>query len=183
MAEAQASNPFGEGLVIERSDEPMPKRIVAGRESIPNPFIDAVRDSYAESLDPKVGQDKAVRAINVPVDKKGVTVRTVTRKVTKNGKTTITGTQFQQHTNITTALYLLRQAAIKNDCGVRIVVDYDKETVPTVTTKVDDKDVTLTDVTLNKFRVKDGKVRVRFLGQKKKEAAKDSKKSDEENAA
>lgn len=170
------------GLTIERS-EPLPKRIVAGRESIPNPFIEAVADSFRESKE--AGQDKAVRAIYVPVDKAGTTVRTTTRK-DKNGK--VTGTQWQQHTNVNTALYLLRQAAIKNDIGVRIVVDYTQETVPTVTTKHDDKNVTLKDVTLNKFKPQatgahKGLVRIRFLGQPKKQAKTDKNAAPEANAA
>jgi hypothetical protein len=171
MSENDAGAIFG-GLTIERSDEALPKRIVGGRESIPNPFIDAVRDSFNEAK--SAGPDKAVRAIYVPVDAKGTTVRTVARK-DKNGKAT--ATQYQQHDNVSTALYLLRQAAIKNGVGVRIVVDYDTATVPTVTAKVDDKERTFKDVTLHKFKVakageRAGRVRVRFVGQAKKAAKK-----------
>lgn len=141
-------------LTIGAADEPLPKRVVAGRESIPNPFIDAVRDSYAEAINPAVGPEKAVRQINVPVDGKSMTWRDTKRKG-KDGKEVSTG-KWQQHPNITTALYLLRQAAIKNDCGVRIVVDY--------------KDGNNGEHLLD---VKKGVVRVRFVGQKKKEAKKD----------
>jgi hypothetical protein len=169
MSENDTGALFG-GLTIERSDEALPKRIVAGRESIPNPFIDAVKDSHTEAK--AQGPDKAVRAIYVPVDAKGTTVRTVARK-DKSGKAT--ATQWQQHENVNTALYLLRQAAIKNDVGVRIVVDYDDTTVPSVTAKVDDKQQTFQNVTLHKFHVpksgeRAGRVRIRFVGQDKKKA-------------
>ena len=192
-------SPF-EGLTIERADA-LPKRLVAGRESIPNPFTDAVRDSYAEAK--SAGQDKAVRAIYVPVDRSKVTVRTVTRK-NKDGKEE--ATQWEQHPNITTALYLLRQAAIKNDIGVRIVVDYDAQELPKVTAKMkqhdkdgnvlknadgSDKEVerTFNNVTLHKFKAQTtgahrGKVRVRFLGQEKKKVTKKDKgQSPEEQTA
>lgn len=185
------ANPF-EGLTIERA-EALPKRIVAGRESIPNPFVDAVHDSYREAKDQ--GQDKAVRAITVPVDRSKVTVRTVVR-TDKNGNES--ATQWEQHPNITTALYLLRQAAQKHDIGVRIVVDYKQEQVPTVTHKykVTDKDgnvvkengkdkvatATYTNVTKNRLDIKQGRVRIRFLGQDKKKSEK-SKGTPEADAA
>lgn len=184
------------GLTIERTDDALPKRIVAGRESIPNPFLDAVMDSYQESKDP-AKKDSAVRVIFVPVDAKSTTVRTVTRK-DKSGN--VTATQWQQHPNVNTALYLLRQAAIKKDIGVRIVVDYAQENVPTLTHKVTvtDKDgkpvmvkdgdkevektetITLKDVTLNKFTpatggAHKGRLRIRFLGQEKKADKKSDK--------
>ena len=175
------------GITIERSEEALPKRLVAGRESIPNPFTDAVKDSYDEAMDANVGPDKAVRAITVPVDKK-ITVKTQTRK-DKNGKES--ATQWQQHENVNRALYFLRQAAQKHDIGVRIVVDYTQDTLPEIkhTIVMRDKDgnplknqdgtektqeVVFKNVTLNKFKVTNGRVRIRFLGQKKKEVAQQS---------
>lgn len=200
MSDDQSAQLFA-GLTIERSEEALPKRIVAGRESIPNPFVDAVKDSFREAKD--AGEAKAVRVIYVPVDKAGTTVRTVSR-TDKAGK--VTATQWQQHSNVNTALYLLRQAAIKGDVGVRIVVDYAQETVPTIqhTYTAKDKDgnalknadgtekkqtVTLKDVTLNKFKPmttgpKKGLIRIRFVGQAKKNTDKDENKgTPEANAA
>ena len=186
MAEAAAD--LFSGLAIERSEEPLPKRLVAGREALPNPFVDVVKQSYDEAK--QVGQDKAVRAIYVPFSAKDVTVRTVGRK-DKNGK--VTAQQWQQAPNVTTAMYLLRQAAQKHDIGVRIVVDYDTANVDGVTVKMTEKDgdkeVTrehkVNGVTLHKFRPQSsgphrGRVRVRFVGTKKKETKKEAPEANDE---
>lgn len=139
-------------LTVESAAEAMPKRVVAGRESVPNPFFTAVYDSYAEAIDPNVGPEKAVRQILVPVDAKGMTFEDTKRKDPKTKQEISTG-RWQQHDNVKTALYLLRQAAIKQDIGLQIVVDYK--------TAEDGSHI---------FDVKKNTVRVRFLGKKKKQS-------------
>lgn len=173
MAESNAA--LFADLEIEEATDDMPKRVVAGREAIPNPFVDAVKQSYdAHKADPKTKP----RAFTVPVDRKNVTVRTQVRKDKEGNVADVT--QWEQHPNVTTALYLLRQAAGRNNLGVRIVVDYKDKTVSGVEVKEKDKDgketgksETYDDVTRKCFDAKDGRVRIRFLGQDKKETKKD----------
>ena len=150
MTESTATAELFANMQVSRGAEPLPKRTVLGRESIPNPFVQAVHDSYADAINPAIGENGATCQIFAPVDAKGMTFKDTKRK-DKNGKTVSTG-QWQQHPNVTTALYLLRQAAIKNECGVRIVVDY----------KDGENGQHLLDV-------KKGVVRIRFVGTKKKD--------------
>lgn len=169
-------------LAITEDEEALPKRVVAGREAIPNPFVDVVKASYEDwKANPSTAKS---RAFTVPVDKKGITTRAQVRK-NKDGSVADV-TVWEQHPNVTTALYLLRQAAGKNDLGVRIVVDYKDKSVNGVAIPVKDKDgkptkdkdgntitETYDDVTRKTFDIKEGRVRIRFLGQTKKETKKD----------
>jgi hypothetical protein len=152
------------GLEVERADA-LPKRASFGKEAIENPFVSVVHDSYAESLDPAVGAEKAVRAIFVPVDNTGLSYRSTKRKE-KDGTETVT--KWQQHPNLVTALYLLRQAADKNGCGVHIVVDYTgMEGLPENPASTE-AGTTLRHLCPISKGDKKGRVRVRFVGQKKK---------------
>lgn len=95
------------GIVIEKA-EPLPS-ITRQRSQRPNPFMDAVMETY------RTGEPLAVR---VPVDPAEFSF-----KKTGKGDKEI---RWQHHDNVGEALYLLRKAADAHGIGVRIVVDYDK---------------------------------------------------------
>lgn len=168
-----------EGLEITAASEDLPKRVVAGREPIPNPFVDVVKQSYDAATREGGKQADGVREFTVPVDRKNITLRTQVRKNPKTGAIENVE-QWEAHPNVTSALYLLRQAAAKHNLGVRILPDWKDSKVNGVSVKLKDKDgketgdtETYDDVVKHAFVIKDGRVRIRFLGQKKKDTKKD----------
>lgn len=134
------------GLTIEKTD-PLPKS-ARGRSAtpIPNPFLDAVWDSY------KSGEPLAVQ---VPVTPKDFTYKTSERKG-KDGEV-VSEDRFQFHENVGTAIYFLRRAAAHHKIGVRIVVDYKEN-------EQGAKD----------YIVKSGRVRIRFLGKPRRKYTKNA---------
>ncbi len=158
------------GLEIQVGGEALPSRQGRGAgPQIPNPFLDAVLHSFEDMRDGGKPEE-CVRTIFVPVKGEKLSYRTqkIVRRDKNRNVLDSREVLWATSDNINKAVSLLRQAADKQGLGVRIVVDYTGQPgMPDDPAAADG--VVRHGLVPQASGPNKGTVRIRFLGQQRKQ--------------